>query len=274
MERAVVNGVELEYEVRGSGEPVLLIGGSHVANAFVPLLAEPALASQYQLMVYQRRGLAGSTHTPPPVSIADQSTDACGLLDHLGVRHAHVAGQSYGGVIGLQLALDRPEIVQSLALLEPALLTVPSGEALMVELGPCFGAHDAGDKEGAVAGFMAVASGLDWTACQAVIEECAPGGVDQAVKDADTFFTIEIPALAEWAFGPEQAAAISQPVLSMLGSQTHAVFAEGRELLHSWFPRIQEFDVQGAGHLLQMQRPESVATGLAEFFAVHPITSE
>ena len=78
MERAVVNGVELEYEVRGSGEPVLLIGGSHVANAFAPLLAEPALASQYQLIVYQRRGLAGSTHTPPPVSIADQSADACG----------------------------------------------------------------------------------------------------------------------------------------------------------------------------------------------------
>ena len=135
----------------------------------------------------------------------------------------------------------------------------------MVELGPCFGAHDAGDKEGAVAGFMAVASGLDWTACQAVIEGARTGRwLDQAVKDADTFLTIEIPALADWTFGPEQAAAISQPVLSMLGSQTHAVFAEGRELLHSWFPRIQEFDVQGAGHLLQMQRPESVATGLAE----------
>ena len=43
MDRAKVNGVELEYEVRGAGEPVLLID-MLIADCFVPLLPEPALA--------------------------------------------------------------------------------------------------------------------------------------------------------------------------------------------------------------------------------------
>ena len=62
METATVNGVELEYEVTGSGEPVLLISPV-LADGFLPLVAEPALAG-YQLIRYHKRGWVGSTHTP------------------------------------------------------------------------------------------------------------------------------------------------------------------------------------------------------------------
>jgi hypothetical protein len=50
VERTQVNGAELEYGVRGSGEPVLLVHGSIVADAFTPLLAEPALSGRYRLI--------------------------------------------------------------------------------------------------------------------------------------------------------------------------------------------------------------------------------
>ena len=60
MERVEVNGVELEYEVRGSGEPVLLID-MLIADCFVPLLREPSLAGRYQLIRYHKRGWVGST---------------------------------------------------------------------------------------------------------------------------------------------------------------------------------------------------------------------
>lgn len=65
---------------------------------------------------------------------------------------------------------------------------------------------------------MSVVSGLEWETCRAVLEEGAPGAVAQAIKDADTFFGIELPALTQWAFGPEQAAAIHCHVQSVLGS--------------------------------------------------------
>ena len=75
MDSVKVNGAELEYEVRGSGEPVLLID-MLIADCFVPLLTEPSLAGRYQLIRYHKRGWVGSTHTPPPVSIGDHAADA------------------------------------------------------------------------------------------------------------------------------------------------------------------------------------------------------
>ncbi|MBV8955179.1 MAG: hypothetical protein JO179_13660, partial [Solirubrobacterales bacterium] len=47
MERARVNGAELEYELKGSGEPVLLIHGSHIAGSFIPLVAQPSMSDGY-----------------------------------------------------------------------------------------------------------------------------------------------------------------------------------------------------------------------------------
>ncbi|MDQ1552845.1 MAG: hypothetical protein QOD50_2267, partial [Actinomycetota bacterium] len=119
MESAKVNGIELEYEVVGSGEPLLLISPV-LADGFLPLLSEPTLADRYQLIRYHKRGWLGSTHTPPPVGIADHAADAAALLDHLGVPRAHIAGHSTGAAVAAQLTLDHPEAVRSLILLELA----------------------------------------------------------------------------------------------------------------------------------------------------------
>jgi pimeloyl-ACP methyl ester carboxylesterase len=79
MKSTKVNGVELEFEVVGSGEPVLFIS-SVLADGFTPLLSEPALADRYQLISYHRRGWVGSTPTPSAVSVADHAADAAALL--------------------------------------------------------------------------------------------------------------------------------------------------------------------------------------------------
>lgn len=272
MKNAKVNGVELEYEVKGSGEPVLLISPV-VADGFLPLVSERALAARYRLITYHKRGWAGSTHTPPPVSIADHAADAAALLDHLGVHRAHIAGHSSGAAVALQLALDCPELVHTLALLELSLLSVPrSAAGFLQKVGPAFEAYGAGQHETAVAAFMSAVSGLEWEACRAVLDDRVPGAVPQAIKDADTFFGIELPALSAWTFGAEQAAAISQPVLSVLGTDTEPLWVEVADLLRSWFTRVEDCTIEGAGHLLHMQRPEPVATCVAAFFGRHPLS--
>ena len=270
MERAKVNGVELEYEVKGSGEPVLLISPV-VAGAFLPFFSAPALVDRYRLIRYHKRGWGGSTHTAPPVRIADHAADAAALLDLLGVTRAHVAGHSSGGAVAMELAFERPDLVHTLALLEPSLLSVPSGQALFERAAPCLEAYRGGDHEGAVAGFLSLVSGLDWETCRGVIDEHVPGGVAQAIRDADTFFGVELPALSAWEFGPEQAAAIAQPVLSVLGAETDRLWVEVADLLRCWFPQVEELGVDGVGHLLQMQRVQPVARGLAAFLGRHPI---
>jgi pimeloyl-ACP methyl ester carboxylesterase len=271
MEHARVNGVELEYEVAGSGEPVLLISPV-VADGFLPLVSEPALAARYRLIRYHKRGWAGSTHTPAPVSIADHAADAAALLDHLGVRRAHIAGHSSGAAVALQLALERPEIVHTLALLELSLLSVPSAAGFLQKAGPAFEAYAAGQHERALAAFMSAASGLEWDACRALLDERIPGAVPQAIEDADTFFGIELPALGAWRFGAEQAAMISQPVLSVRGTDTEPLWVEVADVLRRWLRQVEECTIDGAGHLLHMQQPEPVAKCVAAFFSRHALT--
>jgi pimeloyl-ACP methyl ester carboxylesterase len=271
MERARVNGVELEYAVAGSGEPVLLISPV-VADGFIPLISERTLADHYQLITYHKRGWAGSTHTPAPVSVADHAADAGALLDHLGVRRAHVAGHSSGAAVAVQLALDRPEIVHTLALLELSLLSVPGSAGFLQKAGPAFEAYAAGQHETALATFMCAVSGLEWEVCRALLDKHIPGAVPQAMKDVDTFFGIELPALSAWSFTREQAAAISQPVLSVLGSNTEPLWVEVADLLRSWLTHVEDCTIEGAGHLLQMQRPTQVAKCMAGFMSRHPLS--
>jgi pimeloyl-ACP methyl ester carboxylesterase len=264
MKTAAVNGVKLEYEVIGAGEPVLLISPV-LADGFVPFLSESALADRYQLIRYHKRGWVGSTRTPPPVTIGDHAADAAALLEHIGIRRAHIAGHSSGAAVALQMALDHPGVVHTLCLLEPSLFSVPSADALFKKAQPAFDAYAAGRHGDAFAIFMSVVSGLEWGACRALLEERIPGVVAQAVKDADTFFGVELPALTQWAFGAERAATIRQPTLSVVGTKTEPLWLEVADRLRAWLPKVEECRIDGVGHLLHIQEPAPVASGIADF---------
>lgn len=267
LKRAPVRSGELEYEVRGDDEPVLLIHGSHVAESFRPFLTEASLAD-YRLIRYHRRGLAGSTGHEGPFSVAEQAADAADLLRHLGVGRAHVVGHSYGAVTALQLALDAPDVVHSLVLLEPPLLMVPSAEAMGDALAPVIERYGSGDRVGAVDAFMGLIGGPEW---RTHVARTVPGGAEQAWRDAATFFEVELPALERWEFDQEKAARVSQPILYVLGDESGPFSEEGAELARSWLPQAEDLPVPGANHLLQLQKPRFVAEGIAAFLARHPL---
>ncbi len=268
MECLQIDDARIEYEVRGEGEPVLLIHLSVVAEGLAyPLFARPEIASKYQLIHFHRRCYGGSTLGSVPLTAAREAADAAALLRHLGIRRAHVAGHSFGGQIALQLAVDAPDLVHSLALLEPSLPPVPGGGARLQQLfTPVMEAYRAGDKRKAMTSLSDAIFGPGW---QAIIERAIPGGVEQAVKDFDTFIQEQGP-IREWQFGPSQAAAVNRPVLSMLGIHTSPFMKAGRSLLHAWFPQAEDCDIEST-HLLQMQDPTAVANDLAGFFCRHPI---
>ena len=271
MEKTNVNGMPMEYEVKGSGEPVLLISTGPIADSFLPLFPEKAL-SGYRLIRYRQRGLDQSRGRTP-VSFATHAADAAALLDHLGVRRAHVAGHSTGAAITLQLAVDRPDLVQSLALLEPPMKEAPSAGAFFEKAGPAVAAYSGGDREAAMAMFLGVVCSLEWPACRDVIERHVPGGVALALSQADDFFGSYLPAIGAWQFGQDQVARVKQPVLSVVGTDSERWFLDSHELLRGWLPQIEECRVEGVAHLLHLQRPEPVARGLAEFFGRHAIAT-
>jgi pimeloyl-ACP methyl ester carboxylesterase len=245
--------------------------GSHIADAFAPLLLEPVLTERYQLALYHRRGFAGSTHPNGPLSIAQQAADCRAFMGHVGLQCAHIVGHSYGGAIALQLALDAPESVHSLALLEPALFVVPSAQQFMEALGPVLQMYEAGDKTGAVDGFLEAVLGPEY---RSVLDRVLPGAFAQAVADADTFFWIELPALQQWRFTQADARRIRQPVLSVLGADSHTLWPgwiEVHQLLQAWLPQAEAFVLKGATHGLQIVDPKNMALGLRDFFGRHPL---
>jgi pimeloyl-ACP methyl ester carboxylesterase len=271
MERARIDGTELEYEVAGTGEPVVFIHGSLIADAFRPLLSEPVLADRYRLILYHRRGYLGSSRTPGPDNVARQAADCRELLRHLGVGRARVVGHSYGGAIALQLALDARDVVHSLALLEPALAVGESAQ----------GYRDAiarGEQRYREAGAVVVVDEFlqarFGTAYRGGLDRVLPGAFAQAVADAGTAFEQEMPGLREWSFTEVQARRITQPVLAVLGGDSDALwprFGETNRLLLAWLPNAERFVLPGAAHGLQMQNPRVMAEALADFFVRHPL---
>jgi pimeloyl-ACP methyl ester carboxylesterase len=239
------------------------------------------LTDKYRVINYHRRGFAGSEHPDGKAKIGDQVADARALLDELGVERTHVVGHSLGGVIGLQLALDHPDQVHTLALLEPALM----GAIAKSQAGPEAAAKsqqdfrdgmarvneifETGDRRGALQAFLETRAGgafrevLDWLT--------TTGEFDQAVRDADTFLQVEMPAAYAWSFTPEDARRIEQPLLSVLGVQSPERAQKVHEILRTWAPQTQELKLENAEHALPLMDPPGIATSLAGWLAKNPM---
>lgn len=272
MDRVGVDGSTLEYEVSGTGEPVVFIHGVLIADAFRPLLAEPALAGRYRFVTYHRRGYVGSSPPPAPLTIEQQAADCRELLHHLGVARAHVVGHSYGGSIALQLALEAPHIVHTLTLLEPALMVGTSAQTYQEALARNVRRYLEGDAEGTVDEFLRARFGAGY---RAYLDRVLPGAFGQAVADAGTTFNLELSALLEWHFTESEAKRITQPVLAVLGGESDILwprFGETNQLLLAWLPHAERFVLPGATHALQMQNPRDMAQALAHFLARHRLS--
>jgi pimeloyl-ACP methyl ester carboxylesterase len=270
LQRAVTDGAELEYEALGTGEPVVFIHGAFIADTFRPLLAEGSLADRYRLILYHRRGYVGSSRGDGADSIARQAADCRALLRHLGVERAHIAGHSYGGCVALQLALDAPDVVGSLALLEPGLMVGASAAGYREALARGAERYREAGASVAVEEFLQAR----WPGYGTALERALPGAVAQAVADAETWFERELPGQLEWSFGEAEARHITQPALSILGGESDALwsrFGETHRLLLAWLPRAEGFVLPGTTHLMQLQDPRGLAEALAGFFARHPL---
>ena len=194
-------------------------------------------------------------------------------MRHLGIERAHIVGHSSSGNIALQLALDAPDAVHSLALLEPALMSVPSAQTSRAFVGTALQLYRAGDKAGAVDTFLQGTCGPGY---RTVLDQILPGAFDQHVADADTFFGQELPALQQWSFPREDARRITQPVLAETGAKSQEldrIWEERQALLLAWLPNVEPFVLPDATHLLQVQHPRGMAEGLAAFFARHPLSA-
>ena len=254
----------LEYEVRGHGEAVLFIHGSHFAGAFLPLMDQPALADHFRLIRYHRRGFAGSEPLPGPPGVGHHVQDALGLIEQLGVDRLHVVAHSAGGLIATQLALDEPSLVHSLVLLEPALMTRDEASSFATLMAPLFELHANGKSEMAADLFLSGGGETDW---RAEVRVTVPGGEDQAMQDAAFFFESDLPMVIDRTFDPEDGERLAQPVLHVRGGASPLDYTTAIRMLA---PQAESVVLSDVGHGMQMVVPEKVAGMTADFLDRHP----
>jgi pimeloyl-ACP methyl ester carboxylesterase len=262
--RAPAGTAVLEYEMRGTGDPVVFIHAGVFADWFEPLLNRPALSSAHALLTYHRVGYAGSSRVNDNAAIAAQAQQLAALVRHLSLGRVHVVGHSSGALIAIQLALDKPEMVRSLALLEAAL---PMPGAGSPGVATAISIYQSGRRDAAVDTFMRTVAGGDY---RLIVERVLPGARRQAGLDADTFFEHELPAVRAWNFEAADAQRLRMPVLVVMGGRSHEIspiWRQRHDRLLLWIPHAESFVLPGAAHLLHLENPNPMALRLAAFVA-------
>ena len=127
MPRIFANEVELNYDLTGSGETLVLVhGGWSDRNNWLTVV--PELARSFSVVAYDRRG-HGLSQRGFQGSRRDQEDDLAALIEGLGCEPASVAGTSFGASIAIGLASRRPELVRSVIAHEPPLISVAANDA-------------------------------------------------------------------------------------------------------------------------------------------------
>ena len=114
---AAVNGLQLYYEVYGSGKPLVLLHGSYMT---IPLNwghIIPMLAKDRKVIVTEMQGHERTKDIPREVSFEGRADDVSGLMKHLKIDSADILGYSMGGGIAFQVAVRHPAQVRRLVVL-------------------------------------------------------------------------------------------------------------------------------------------------------------
>ena len=255
------------YLDEGSGDDVvLLLHGSFSADWFVPVgrrLAEDG----YRVVLMHRPGYGQSGDLGSDVGVPVQIGEAVNVLAAAGVRQAHVVGHSSGCAVALQLALDHQELVRSLVLLEPAFPPAPD-EPKNPAMPHAIAAAREGDFAGAFDRFLGGVSGAGFR--DVFVRELGQSGLDRAVASSRFFFTTEAAAFGAWSCGPAEAAAVTAPVLLVVGGEGERLNTPHRARsaqLAAWLPHAEIRVLPGVSHAMPLEDPPLVAATIEQFVA-------
>ncbi len=112
---AAVNGIDIYFELHGSGPPLLNISGTGNDLRRSPASILP-VNKAFETLSYDQRGLGQTSKPEADYTMADYADDAAALIHSMGWACCHVLGTSFGGMVALNLAVRHPDVVDRLVL--------------------------------------------------------------------------------------------------------------------------------------------------------------
>lgn len=257
---AEIGGRPLSYLRQGSGSPLLLIQGmaGHTQMWGAPLL--DALASDYDIVAFDHRGIGESADVEGEFSVEDLADDAAQLLDVLGWSDAHVFGFSLGGMVAQELTLKFPRRVRTLVLA----CTYAGGEGSDIS------------APGPLAMFEAMRSGNIDTAIRAAFEAnlspayTADESHYPAFKTASLGVQVKVPTVlrqAQAAVAHDTSARLAEitvPTLILHGTQDQMIPYRNAAMLERLIPNARLHTFDGVGHLIWWERPDETVRLIRE----------
>jgi pimeloyl-ACP methyl ester carboxylesterase len=252
-----VGDVELPYVEQGAGPPVLLIHGAGDGLRGFGALSD-ALAEDHRAISYSRRGYEG---TGAPASAWElHHADAATILEELDADGAVVAGVSMGGPIAIELALEHPDLVSELVLVEPGMYVQDHGtlDALRVVLAVRIRGLFMPDERALIPFYRWILTHDDGH---------SPWDSSDFSDEARYRLVNSVPAVRADTENLEQAGEIPRerlgelttPVTLLVGERTNPMFRDIAATLEQLIPNSQTVEIPDAGHGMIYEDP--VGTG-------------
>lgn len=279
--RIEVNGRPLAYRDLGAGDPLVLVHGTLSDMRTWAHLAGD-LSGDYRVIAYSRRYAPPNDDIEPGVDdhMDPHVDDLIALIGQLGLTPTHLIGDSWGGFISLLAAIRRPELVRSLVLQEPPVLSLyvssaprpqqllplllrrPRTAAAIVRFGagvvsPGERAFDRGGEE---EGFLTFAHGV----LGRDVFESLPEARRQQAWDNVSTLRAQLPAGFP-ALSDDDVRGVGVPALLVGGERSPALFHRLSDRLEELLPAAERVQIAGASHAMHEQRPGAVAAATRRF---------
>lgn len=263
---AKINGIDVNYQVKGSGDLVVLIMGTGSPGRVWELHQVPALvAAGYRVCIFDNRGIAPSSESANGITIDAMVADTAGLIELVrdGAEKAFVIGTSMGSRVAQEVALTRPDLVRKAVFLagharvDEFQKTLAQGERALydkgVELPPAYSAAVTAVMNLSPATLRDSRGARDWLDLfEFSASSPSPGVRAQLGMDDDFDRTVAYRAVAV-------------PCLSVGFADDRMIPPHlGRELAEV-IPDARYVEIEDAGHYGYLERPEAVNAVLLDF---------
>ena len=258
---AEVNGTRLFYDVKGTGEPLVLISGGSLDIRLWDEQFE-AFKQDRQVIRYDARGIGRSDVPKGPFS---HYQDLYALLQFLGIQQADVLGFSFGGGVALDFTLIYPEVVRKLILIAPGLSSWKD------EIAPALGElSEVAKREG-------VAKAIELI----LADPSMPTEEQEETRQKMSQILSENPHLFDSSFAyvrlmepgdppaNERLVEIGAPTLLVVGERDHAGIHENVDTLQQGIRGAKKVLIMGVGHMINLEKPNEFNRVVLDFLNSH-----